>query len=319
MAYIDGVSLEIEYITPPAGNTFSYATIATSDDYPIINQIIVRWELQTVSTPGGDPVQTTELTASVREQIFRLDPSYLTFSEGASTVTVDGAAVSGATVTVNNEAGGTDDYVYPAFTLINTLSPVKVRRDTDVTTPIIDFQPGSRLSSGQLNASTQQLLFAAQEQSIFGTSAKTSSVDLGSESINNLGDVNINSGNTGALLVVGPDGVITDSTTGGVNEVLSVNGETGAVVLTPAEVGAAAAVHTHSYADITDLSSMSIDEIGDVDTTTVAPAIGDTLLWNGTNWVPHNKVEYAAGSGSPPPSWTDDPTRQAGDIFIRTG
>lgn len=34
----------------------------------------------------------------------------------------------------------------------------------------------------------------------------------------------------------------------------------------------------------------SIDDIGDVDTTTVAPSVDDILKWNGTNWVPSANV-----------------------------
>ena len=34
------------------------------------------------------------------------------------------------------------------------------------------------------------------------------------------------------------------------------------------------------------LSTRSIDDLGDVDTATVAPISGDQLEWNGTNWVP---------------------------------
>lgn len=316
MAYTDGVILEVEYTSPPAGNTFSYAAITTSPDYPEENQIIVRWEMVTVETPGGDPIQTQGLTASIREQLYQLDSSFLTFNPTANTVTVDGVAVSGATVTVNDGQGGTVDYVYPDFTLINDVNPVKVRRSTNVSNPLVDYQPGSRLTSNQLNQTTQQLLFAAQEQSIFGTSTDSSSVDLGSESINNLGDVNINLTNSGAILTIGNDGVITDSTTGGVNEVLSVNGETGNVVLDYTNVGAAPLVHTHVMADVTDLD---ISGIGGIDVATTAPQAGDTMVFDGTNWVPGQPVTVASGTGAPPSSWTNDPARRAGDLYVRTG
>lgn len=35
-----------------------------------------------------------------------------------------------------------------------------------------------------------------------------------------------------------------------------------------------------------DITSSSIDELNDVDTSTVAPVIGQKLTWNGSNWVP---------------------------------
>lgn len=34
----------------------------------------------------------------------------------------------------------------------------------------------------------------------------------------------------------------------------------------------------------------NVDDLGDVDTTTIAPTSGDTLVWNGTNWVPGNPI-----------------------------
>lgn len=41
------------------------------------------------------------------------------------------------------------------------------------------------------------------------------------------------------------------------------------------------------------LSTRSIDDLGDVDTTTVAPISGDQLEWNGTNWVPgHDSSDF---------------------------
>ena len=309
MAYINGVSLETEYTSPPAGNTFSYATIQTSDDFPDQSQIILRWEMVTVETTGGAPVQTAELTASIREQIFQLDTSYLTFNESSSTVTVDGFALSGATVTTTDGFGATTDYVYPDFSLINNVNPVYVRRSMNVTNPVVDFQGGSRLSSGQLNASVQQLLFAAQEQTVFGTSSDASDVDLGTESINNLGDVNINLNNQGALLSIDANGVITDSTTGGVNEVLSVNGETGFVVLNAASVGAW---------DLLDIPDVAVTELTDVDMTNISPlAEGDSIAHDGVGYVARRAVEIATGTGSPPLSWQEATYRQVGDIYIR--
>jgi len=43
--------------------------------------------------------------------------------------------------------------------------------------------------------------------------------------------------------------------------------------------------------DCTDLNACSINSLGDVDTTTVAPEVGDTLQWNGTNWVPETTLK----------------------------
>ena len=316
MAYTKGITLEQEYTAPPTGNTFSYANLQISESFPDEAQLIVRWQMTTVTTPGGEPVQTEGLTSSLREQLFNLDNSYLTFNPTALTVTVDGPAISGATVTVTDGFGVETDYVYPSFTLINNVNPVFIRRSVNVSNPIVDFQAGSRLTSGQLNAGVQQLLFAAQEQTVFGTSSDLSSVDLGTESINNLGDVNINTNNSGALLVVNANGTISDSTTSDTNAVLSVNAKTGTVVLDNEDVGAAATVHTHVMTDITDLN---ISGIGGIDLAVLPPVAGDTLVFDGVDWVPGQPVTVSGGVGAPPASWTDDPARRPGDLYVRTG
>jgi len=51
--------------------------------------------------------------------------------------------------------------------------------------------------------------------------------------------------------------------------------------------------------DITNLSSHSISELNDVDTATVAPTTGQTIKWDGTNWIPADDTDttYTAGTG----------------------
>jgi hypothetical protein len=178
-----------------------------------------------------------------------------------------------------------------------------------VSNPIVDFQAGSRLTSSQLNAGVQQLLFAAQEQTVFGTSSDSSSVDLGTESINNLGDVNINLTNNGGLLTIGADGIITDSSTSGTNEVLSVNGNTGFVVLDAADVGAL---------DINGTPDMGLTDLNDVDMSNIGtPVAGDTVGYDGSEYAVRRPVEIGSGSGFPDSAWTNALYRQVGDLFIR--
>ena len=42
---------------------------------------------------------------------------------------------------------------------------------------------------------------------------------------------------------------------------------------------------------INDLNNVSIDELQDVDTTTVTPTVNDKLTWDGANWVPSGATE----------------------------
>ena len=182
--------------------------------------------------------------------------------------------------------------------------------------PVVDFQSGSRLTSSQLNAAVEQLLYATEELTVFGSSSSQATVDLSTESINNLGDVSLDLTNGGALLVVGQDGIVRDSTSGGFTGVLTVNGETGNVVLDNTDVGAAPTVHTHTMSDITDLS---FTLGGNSDVTINTPADGEVLTYVSGMLVNRQSVTIASGTGAPPSSWTTDPNRLTTELYIRTG
>lgn len=68
--------------------------------------------------------------------------------------------------------------------------------------------------------------------------------------------------------------------------------------------------HTHPIADVTSLQTtldgksstshthaLPLDALTDVDTSTVAPASGQVLKWNGTTWAPANDLTADAGTG----------------------
>lgn len=97
------------------------------------------------------------------------------------------------------------------------------------------------------------------------------------------------------------------------NDVNSVNGETGVVVLDTDDIaegatnkyfngkdtddlpeGAVNEYYTDAKVD-TRIGLASIDDLADVDTTTVAPNVDEALVWDGTNWVPGEAV---GGGGS---------------------
>lgn len=315
----DTLSLEVVFETQGGGNTYSYAALTLADDIAESTQVRPRWEVAQVELAAspGSFVQTSTLSPVVREQIFNIDAQYYTISEGANTLTLD-PSLGGATISTVDTDATAVDYILPAITNVTATSPVKIRRSTDIANAVVDFQPGGRLTSRQLNSATQQVLFASQELLSFGAEAGSAEVDLNGVSVNQLGDVNINTANYGAIIVVGNDGRLTDSQTGGVQAVLTVNGQTGNVSLSYSDVGAAPEVHTHPMSDISDLGSLSLGDLNAVDLTTYTPLIGDTITWDGTNWVTTSRVTFASGTGIPPTSWTTDPRRQAGDLYVRT-
>ena len=76
-------------------------------------------------------------------------------------------------------------------------------------------------------------------------------------------------------------GVIT--ITGGVT---SVNTQTGAVTLTTSNINEGTNLYYTDTRVLTKINNTSIDALSDVNTTSVAPTNGQSLVWNGTNWVP---------------------------------
>ena len=322
MPYIsNSIIIETREESQDESNTYSYSTLTLADDLDEASQLELRWEVAQVELPDQVVetfIQVSDLSATVREQLWVVGQDYYTVNVGAQSVTIL-PTLDELRITTTDTDGTIQDYVLPTLAFVSAASPIKIRRSINITTPTVDFQPGGRLTSAQLNAGLQQVLYATQELLSFGAGANQDTPDLSALSINQLGDVAINFENDGALLIIEPDGVIRETTSVDFGAVLSVNGDTGVVVLDWNDVGAAKADHTHTVDEITDFNNLGIDSLDDVDTTTVAPDIGDTLTWTGTAWVPSTRVTTATGTGPPPTAWTNDPARLAGDLYIRTG
>lgn len=308
-------TLEQVYTSRAGDDTYSYNQIGLIESLPHANQIQVRWLVSTVSDLNGQPVVVSTLSPFEQEQIYVIGNEFLTFNVESKTVTVD-AAVSEGNVTVITDEGQTFVYTRPAIDTINSVQTLNVRRAVDISIPVVDFQPGSRLTSDQLNESITQLLFSSQELTKFGAVATSGEVDLSSKSINELGDVAINLTNLGALLVIGPDGTIADSTSAGTNEVLSVNGQTGVVTLYTDNIDEDVSPTNLWFTEARTtgvINNTSITALNDVNTSGVLE--NQTLRWDGTNWVPHSPITIESGTGAPPPSWIDNAV--PGDIYIR--
>lgn len=74
---------------------------------------------------------------------------------------------------------------------------------------------------------------------------------------------------------------------------LAYNNTTGAFAYTPPDLS--------SYltsVSASNLNSISIDALSDVDTTTASPSSGEVLKWNGSNWAPATDSTSSGGSGS---------------------
>lgn len=67
----------------------------------------------------------------------------------------------------------------------------------------------------------------------------------------------------------------------------------------------------------TDLNTISIDALSDVDTTTSAPSTNDVLQWNGANWVPA-VVSGGGGSGDPDQNIWQNISGDSGTVTANT-
>jgi hypothetical protein len=86
---------------------------------------------------------------------------------------------------------------------------------------------------------------------------------------------------------------------GGGGAVSSVNGKTGAVVLTASDVGAGTYSKPSGGIPATDLTSTAQTSLGKADTaiqSPSSPATGAFLVWNGTAWVAQTLATWEGGS-----------------------
>jgi len=172
-------SLEISFADKAFGDSdFSYNTLTLLGDVPAEAQIIVRWETiqyipyvggPTLSVSGEAALSSANLDAfrSITNATFASGEG-ITFNEESKSIQVD-APVSVTIpepITYNSQEYSELFYVSPPQ--ISTVEPVTLRRSTNVSSPTVTFQPGSRLTSKSLNASRDQNLFAIQELTEFG-------------------------------------------------------------------------------------------------------------------------------------------------------
>lgn len=80
---------------------------------------------------------------------------------------------------------------------------------------------------------------------------------------------------------------------------LTYNSTSGAFTYTPPDLSSFS-TFSGSYTDLSNKPSIpaGIDDLGDVDTTTAVPAVGEVLKWDGSNWVPGADATGGGGGGS---------------------
>lgn len=216
MATLDpNFTLELTHIT--LGNrVFSYASMPLNPALPDASQIQVRWNVTTVyqgnpQTSGGTPVTVSTLSQTLQDEIQTLLGTMYVVDAVAKTVTINADSTIVDQITFGN-------YYFPGTFLVSQVTPLVFRRDTNVTNPTVVFSPGSRLTSELLNTSDSQMLNAIQEIVAFGDGNSSGggsggTVDLGTYSIFDLGDVSAASG-SGLLSYDTGTGLVTTGASG---------------------------------------------------------------------------------------------------------
>lgn len=186
-------TLSVVYTQAQAGQEYDYSGLSLIDALTDASQVQVRWNVTTVYIGGVEGVGTAqpvnELPVATQEAIYVLDETtQYTVDPDGDTITIIPAGIENQSVTV-----GSSTYYYPASFTITPAQNLELRRSTDVTTKVVNFQPGGRLTAEQLNLSTSQSFNAIQELTQFGigSSGSIGDVDLSLSSINDLGDVNL--------------------------------------------------------------------------------------------------------------------------------
>lgn len=173
--------------------TFDYSALQLLANIDDNNQLEVYWEINSVFTAApGDPareeLELTSVSAAVREAIRKIPNTYWTADTATHTLTIQDISDQ-----QNNTEYGS--YWFPPSATVTSVQPVQVRRSTEVDSRIVSFEPGTRLTSENLNLANTQMFNAIQEITRYGLSGSGSfsgGIDLDDSSITDLGDVNIN-------------------------------------------------------------------------------------------------------------------------------
>lgn len=193
-------TLTIRYTSSSGTNEYSFDGLTLISALTDASQVEVRWDVDVVySGPSetGTSFGVDTLSSTIAEKIktLVLDTHYTVNAETNEITLIPGAIADQPIVT----ASGT--FYYPSSVTISSSQYLELRRSTDVTSKVVTFQPGSRLTAENLNLSTSQLFNAIQELTAFGvgSAGTVTDVDLSNNSINDLGDVTIDTGFTGLL------------------------------------------------------------------------------------------------------------------------
>ncbi len=154
MPKITDITLEVRFTAESAA--YSYSTLTLSDSLPDSAQLSIFYNVtNVVRSSDGIEVAVSSLPAGEQLKVRTIDPSAYTVNE--TTKVIDNLVLPAGQPTGD-----------PAYNFKNTLTVdsteyLAVQRSTDVTSAVVNYQPGSRLTSAQLEAQKTQEVNALQE------------------------------------------------------------------------------------------------------------------------------------------------------------
>ena len=280
----DSSSLSLEVIHTTKAASYSYSALNLTDTMPDSAQLAVYVNIQQVLRVADSIiVDVSTLSAEKQFAIRTIDSSFITVND--VTKEVDVADYSNAIIPTKDSTYRYLDYI------VDNVEYLSVQRSTDINQNVVNYYPGSRLSSSQLSASQDQMMHAIQE-----INTELLNLEAGTE-----GPV----GPQGEQGISGPAGPQGEQGIPGADGADGADGAAGPGVATGGTAG-----QILEKIDGTDYNTQwvdaslvgSIDDLSDVDTSTAAPTDGQVLTWVNADseWQPADATGGVASSVSLP-------------------
>ena len=145
-------SLDVSYTADQS--EYSYSGVELSALTPDSDQLQVLWVFDSIKQNGA-VVTEDQLEADLKNDLLQIPSTEYVVDSVTKNITID---LSGFSRMVDG-----DLYEWPEAWTPTAEEPLIIRRATEIDNPDVIFQPGSRLTSAQLNKAVQQNFLAVQE------------------------------------------------------------------------------------------------------------------------------------------------------------
>ncbi len=278
--FTDIPSLELVYTVQ--ASEYSYAGLEISSLFSAENQISLVYEFDTIKK-NDVIVASTALSSSERTQLQRIPSTLYSIDRVQETVshTIPGSirVVDGSTFEYTVDSDASPD------------TPLLVQRAVNISEASVVFQPGSRLTSDQLNVAVQQCFLSVQE--LYGLSSLAEGSvggggGGGASALADLLDVTVFGPLDRQALVFDEFTQQWQNTPLTKQDLFDFNESDYATPSDLAVLTNAIGLNTSSITALQNDMPDVLDDLTDVDTTSVAPQDGQVLVYNDldSKWYP---------------------------------